>query len=127
MLEMYYNFFFKLNLMKFSGCFYIYLYCIKGKEAVLWDFIIPVAIGTGVALAIAFGFVLVRNCRRRKLIKVRFGGKVGTRFDVVGEDRSLAYCKAIQSIQAIQAITRMQSPALLSNILLFVPLKLNML
>ncbi|CAB3999504.1 Hypothetical predicted protein [Paramuricea clavata] len=48
----------------------------QGKEAVLWDFIVPVAIGTGVALAIAFGVVLVRACRRRKLIKVRFGGKL---------------------------------------------------
>ena len=47
----------------------------QGKEAVLWDFIVPVAIGTGVALAIAFGVILVRTCRRRKLIKVRFGGK----------------------------------------------------
>ena len=47
----------------------------QGREAVLWDFIVPVAIGTGVALAIAFGVILVRTCRRRKLIKVRFGGK----------------------------------------------------
>ncbi|XP_028409806.1 integumentary mucin C.1-like [Dendronephthya gigantea] len=47
----------------------------QGKEAVLWDFIIPVAIGTGVALVIAFGVIVVRACRRRRLIKVRFGGK----------------------------------------------------
>lgn len=49
----------------------------QGKEAVLWDFVVPVAIGTGVALVIAFGVIVVRACRRRRLVKVRFGGKVG--------------------------------------------------
>ena len=48
----------------------------KGREAVLWDFIVPVGIGTLAALVIALGMVMMRSCRRRKLIKVRFGGKV---------------------------------------------------
>ena len=64
----------------FMQIYHFCLHWIQGKEAVLWDFIVPVAIGTGVALAIAFGVVLVRACRRRKLIKVRFGGKVSRNF-----------------------------------------------
>ncbi|XP_046847723.1 topoisomerase I damage affected protein 7-like isoform X2 [Xenia sp. Carnegie-2017] len=47
----------------------------QGREAVLWDFIVPVGIGTLAALVIALGMVMMRSCRRRKLIKVRFGGK----------------------------------------------------
>ena len=37
-------------------------------------------VGASVALAVAFGVIMVRTCRRRRLIKVRFGGKVSIIF-----------------------------------------------